>query len=228
MKCPHCTTGIRFEEADDVPFYEYSDHEKSRHPGSNGYDIPHGFCPECNGLIVMLRIGRFGGQYGRDLLQAGRIDILYPKFSSRPVESEVPPTYRQDFEEAAAVLPISPKASAAISRRLLQHILRDELGVKPLSLSVEIEEFISRTDVPSHLTEAVDAVRNVGNFAAHPLKDKSTGAIADVEPGEAEWLLDVLESLFDFAFVQPKRLALRKKQLNEKLSGLNKPKMKGS
>ena len=87
---------------------------------------------------------------------------------------------------------------------------------------------MSRSDVPSHLSEAIDAVRNIGNFAAHPLKDTQTGAIADVEPGEAEWLLDVLESLFEFVFVQPKRLALKKKQLNDKLAKLGKPKMKGS
>jgi hypothetical protein len=46
------------------------------------------------------------------------------------------------------------------------------------------------------LASAVDAVRNVGNFAAHPIKSKSTGDVLDVEPGEAEWLLDALERLF--------------------------------
>ena len=77
------------------------------------------------------------------------------------------------------------------------------------------------------MTDAVDAIRNVGNFAAHPLKDTNTGQIVDVEPGEAEWLLEVLEALFDFTFVQPKRLDERKKKLNEKLQALGKPPMKG-
>ncbi len=48
----------------------------------------------------------------------------------------------------------------------------------------------------------------------------------DVEPGEAEWLLEVLEALFDFAFVQPKKLEERKKKLNKKLQDLGKPQMK--
>ena len=166
--------------------------------------------------------------FGKQGLEVQETNILYPKFSSRPVEPEVPRNYRQDFGEATGVLGISPKASAAISRRMLQNILRDDLGVTSSSLSKEIDEFISQKGVPSHLSGAVDAVRNVGNFAAHPLKDTNTGEIVDVEPEEAEWLLDVLEALFDFAFVQPKRLDTRQKQLNAKLAGIGKPKMKGT
>jgi hypothetical protein len=76
------------------------------------------------------------------------------------------------------------------------------------------------------LNDAIDAIRNVGNFAAHPLKDTNTGEIVEVEPGEAEWLIEVLEALFDFTFVQPKRLEERRKKLNAKLTTLGKPPMK--
>lgn len=129
--------------------------------------------------------------------------------------------------EACAVLPLSSKASAALSRRILQDILREHFSIKHSSLANEIEDFIGLKDVPSYLSQAVDAIRNIGNFAAHPLKDTNTGEIVDVEPGEAEWLLDVIESLFDFTFVQPTRLEQRRKSLNEKLKALGKPPMKG-
>jgi hypothetical protein len=109
----------------------------------------------------------------------------------------------------------------------LQDILREEFKIKHSNLATEIDEFIALKDVPSYLSEAVDAVRNVGNFAAHPQKNTNRGEIIDVEPGEAEWLLEVLESLFDFTFVQPKRLAERKRSLNQKLQTLGKPPMKG-
>jgi hypothetical protein len=33
----------------------------------------------------------------------------------------------------------------------------------------------------------LDAIRTIGNFAAHPIKSTSSGEIVDVEPGEAEW-----------------------------------------
>jgi hypothetical protein len=39
----------------------------------------------------------------------------------------------------------------------------------------------------------------------------------DVEPGEAEWTLDVLDALFDVSFVQPALAAKRKAELNKRL-----------
>lgn len=44
----------------------------------------------------------------------------------------------------------------------------------------------------------------------------------DVEDGEAEWLIEVILALFDFTFVQPKRLEFRREKLNEKLKALGK------
>ena len=76
--------------------------------------------------------------------------------------------------------------------------------------------------LPSYLSEAVDAIRSIGNFAAHPLKNTNTGKIIDVEPGEAEWLLEVLELVFDFYFVQPEKLKARKDALNQKLTSAGK------
>jgi len=60
-------------------------------------------------------------------------------------------------------------------------------------------------------------VRLIGNFAAHPVKSQKSGEILDVEPGEAEWTLDVLEELFDFYFVQPAKLQAKRAALNAKL-----------
>jgi len=54
------------------------------------------------------------------------------------------------------------------------------------------------------------------------MKDQ-TGQIVDVEPGEAEWNLDVLESLFDFYYVEPARVQSRKAALNAKLASAGKP-----
>jgi hypothetical protein len=152
--------------------------------------------------------------------------MIYPRGQMRRLPPEVPDPYASDFREAVEVLPSSPKASAAISRRNLQAILRDKHSVKKSDLSKEIEEFIARPSTPSSLTEVIDAVRNVGNFAAHPMKDTNTGEIVDVEPHEAEWLLDVLEALFDFTFVQPAQNKARRDALNKKLSNAGKPPMK--
>jgi hypothetical protein len=188
----------------------------------HGFDVAWGFCPECEALIVLRREGRYG--YGevdeprdRELLSPYEELVLYPPGSARKVESEIPRKIRQDFLEAAAVLSVSPKASAALSRRLLQHVLREAASVKPSMLAAEIDEFTGRSGVPTHLAEALDAVRKVGNLAAHPMKNKHTGEVVEVEPGEAEWLLEALEALFDFSYVQPQRLASRKEALRGKM-----------
>lgn len=82
---------------------------------------------------------------------------------------------------------------------------------------------MERGTLPSHIVEGLHAVRNIGNFAVHPMKSTSSGTILDVEPGEAEWNLDVIESLFDFYFVQPALAAKRKAELNRKLKDAGKP-----
>jgi hypothetical protein len=80
--------------------------------------------------------------------------------------------------------------------------------------------------MPSYLADQIDAIRNIGNFAAHPSKDTNTGEIVEVEEGEADWLLGVLDALFDYIFIQPAKLEERKKKLNTKLKSIGKLPMK--
>lgn len=159
-----------------------------------------------------------------ELQAPSSLEFIYPHPTPRrDLPAEIPAPFSQDFLEAAAVLPYSPRASAALSRRLLQAILHDVHGIKGKSLALEIDAFIARPGVPSHLVDALHAVRNVGNFAAHPLKDAASGQVLEVEPGEAAWLLETLESLLDFSFVQPRRLATRRAELDVKLKAAGKP-----
>jgi hypothetical protein len=120
----------------------------------------------------------------------------------------------------------SPKAAAALGRRCLQSLLREVAKVKPGNLADEIQQVIDSNTLPSDLSGSIDAVRNLGNFAAHPMKSQHSGEILEVEPGEAEWTLDVLESLFDFYFVRPEKLKRMRDALNRKLKEANKPEMK--
>ncbi len=152
---------------------------------------------------------------------------IRPKATNRsPVPPEVTEEFASDYKEACQVFADSPKASAALSRRALQHILREKAGIKKGDLADEIQRTIDSGKLPSHLIESLDAIRNIGNFAAHPIKSKSSGEIVDVEPGEAEWNLDVIESLFDFFFVQPEIIRKKRAALNKKLNDAGKPPMK--
>ena len=71
--------------------------------------------------------------------------------------------------------------------------------------------------LPGYLHGAIDAVRQFGNFGAHQMTDQTTLQVIDVEPGEAEWCLEIIEQLFDYYYVAPERLKARRRALNEKL-----------
>lgn len=120
------------------------------------------------------------------------------------------------------VLSISPKASAALSRRCLQHLLRNAANVPAGDLYNEIQDAISNSRMPSYLADQVDQIRKIGNMSAHPMKSKQTGMIVEVEPHEAEWTLDVLELLFDFYYVQPAIAKAKAAQLVAKVADAKK------
>jgi hypothetical protein len=143
--------------------------------------------------------------------------ILPVNRGRRALPAGVPEAIAQEYREASAVLEISPRASAAMSRRCLQSLLGDAGGATADRLDKAIDQVIAASVLPRHLAEELDAVREIGNFAAHPMKSLATGAVLDVEPGEAEWNLEVLEHLFDFFFVELPGRKVRRHALEEKL-----------
>jgi hypothetical protein len=179
---------------------------------------------QVQGGVVPQQLGRFAG-----LLALKKESLVLPKGSNRPsCPVEVPPQFSVDYAEACLVLPDSAKAAAALGRRCLQNLLRDHAGIKTKSgnLADEIQAVIDSGKLPSDLTESIDAIRNVGNFGAHPMKSTQSGEILDVEVGEAEWTLDVLEDLFDFYFVRPAQRQKKRDALDQKLKEAGKPAMK--
>lgn len=211
MKCPHCLVEIheswqRYQLPTDCNFRWWATTE---------------ICPACGKLIVRLVPTH------RDTGYEYKAILVLPKQVTRdPPAIEVPDPFAQDYREACLVLNDSPKASAALSRRCLQHLLREKAGIKPGTLADEIQQVLDSKQLPAYLAEAVDGIRIIGNFAAHPIKSTSTGEIVDVEPGEADWILDTLEGLFDFYFVQPAKLKEKRNTLNKKLKDAGKPEMK--
>ena len=124
---------------------------------------------------------------------------------------------RDYFLQATAILSASPMASAALSRRCMQLLLHDHAGAQQRNLSDQIKHVLDQKEIPTTLGKQLHAVREVGNFAAHPMKDTNTREIIEVEPHEAEWNLDVLEELFDFYLVRAARAKAKVAALNVKL-----------
>jgi hypothetical protein len=212
FKCNHCNVAIFCEPLEQFLIIDTDGSWFSRSRK----------CPNCKKAIISLfKKTNVGNSMVPDLQEHPEV-VVRPKNSKRStVPQAVPKFIANDYNEACLVLNDSPKASAALSRRCLQNILREHS-----TLDKEIQEVLDRADLPSYLIESLDSIRNIGNFAAHPIKVKNTGEIIDVEQGEAEWNLDVLESLFDVYYVQPVIMQEKKNQLNEKLKSAGKPEMK--
>jgi hypothetical protein len=218
MKCPHCL----------IEFHDNKVDHNLPQDIDGQWDILSKNCPNCKKNIFYLRNYKWRPTAGKTHLKEIISELLIrPKIANRPpVPVEVPKDFANDYFEACLVLSDSPKASAALSRRCLQHIIREKLGIKKKDLFQEIQEVIDKGMLPTDLLESIDSIRNVGNFAAHPIKSQSTGEIVDVEPHEAEWNLDVLEMLFEYLFVRPEAIKKKRDALNTKLSDAGKNPMK--
>jgi hypothetical protein len=143
---------------------------------------------------------------------------IWPRGASRPVPPEVPESYAGNFREACLVLPNSANASAAISRRCLQSLLVNEGGAKKRGLENQIEEVVASEQLRPQLADNLHYVRKVGNLAAHETKNKHTGEVVDATREEAEWLLEVLEGLFDHYFVEPRREQARREKFDARIA----------
>ena len=217
MKCPHCL--VSFHDAWTEWYYRTKGGNRSPiYPDCKWiFRAKSTLCPACGQLIF--QVDRASQ---RDLSVLESI-TAYPKGTSRPVPPEVEGKFESDFREACLVIGDSEKASAALSRRCLQNLLREKAETKAKDLAPQIQEVLDSGKLPSHLADAIDGVRVIGNFGAHPIKSTHTGEVIEVELGEAEWLLETLEGFFDFYFVQPTKLEKKRDALNKKLKEAGKP-----
>ena len=224
LKCPHCL--VVFHDAWTEWSHLQQGRQSSIYPDCKWtFQAKSTLCPACGQLIF--RVDR-SARNSEGVLSVLESITAYPKGTSRPVPPEVEGKFESDFREACLVIGDSEKASAALSRRCLQNLLREKAETKAKDLAPQIQEVLDSGELPSHLGDAIDGVRGIGNFATHPIKSTNTGEVLEVELGEAEWLLDTLEALFDFYFVQPAKLEKKRDALNKKLKEAGKPPLKGS
>jgi Domain of unknown function (DUF4145) len=118
---------------------------------------------------------------------------LLPNSNAKVFPDYIPIPLINDYEEAAKIVELSPKASATLSRRCLQGIIRDFWGISKSRLVDEINAIEDKVDPLTW--KSIDAVRKVGNIGAHMEKD--INLIIDVEPSEANLLLNLIEMLFE-------------------------------
>lgn len=110
----------------------------------------------------------------------------------------MPLQIRQDYEEAYAILNLSPKASATLSRCCLQGMIRDFWGISKSRLVDEIDALKDKIH-PSQW-KVIDGVRRIGNIGAHMEKD--INLIVNIEPDEAYKLIKLVEHLIDDWYIK--------------------------
>ncbi|MFZ6664200.1 DUF4145 domain-containing protein [Peijinzhouia sedimentorum] len=206
--CPHCKTKTTINK-DDFSKDESNLHLKNI-DGTKSADITWIVCPntECKKLSLYVSLYEFTfrpqiwerGEFIRQwTLLPDSIAIIYPDY--------IPSALRQDYEEAYSTLELSPKASATLSRRCLQGMIRDFWRVKKGRLIDEINAIEDKVDPLTW--KSIDAIRKVGNIGAHMEKD--INLMIDVDAKEAILLVQLIEMLFEEWYIHRHE---REKKLN--------------
>ena len=117
--------------------------------------------------------------------------FTYPPFRGLTLPEYIPAALRNDYNEACAILDASPKAAATLARRCLQGMIHDYWGVNEGNLAKEIAKI--KEKIPADQYRVLDGVRRLGNIGAHMEKD--VNLIVDIDPGEAQKLIKLLELL---------------------------------
>lgn len=122
---------------------------------------------------------------------------LRPSSRAKQFPDYIPIAIRNDYEESCAIVNLSPKASATLSRRCLQGMIRDFWEIKENNLSNAIN--LLEGKIPATQWKVINGVRRIGNIGAHMEKD--INLIVDIEPDEATKLLKLIEHLLEQWYV---------------------------
>ena len=193
--CPYCnrdTTITDSNYSDSTHFFDIGNKE-----GGLGLRTVVVSCPneKCREYVIngSLYKAKFNHNYTNKYLDGEPILTwsMKPSSLSKQFPEYIPQPIILDYEEACLIRDLSPKASATLSRRCLQGIIRDFWSVKKRRLVDEINEIKEQIDPITW--QAIDAVRSIGNIGAHMEED--INLIIDVEPNEAQLLIGLIEIL---------------------------------
>jgi hypothetical protein len=174
-----------------------------------GFRLAANFCPNesCKKTEVKLELftgtrGSEGKYFPGKLVQQWN---LMPRSNAKPFPDYIPAAILADYQEACLIATLSPKASATLSRRCLQGMIRDFWGISKKRLKDEIDALEGKVD--SETWKAIDSVRSIGNIGAHMETD--INLIIDVEPDEATLLIGLIETLLTEWYVSRQERQLR-------------------
>jgi len=154
-------------------------------------------CQTCNQVLVYDGVSRREtGEWP---------DLQYPETAR--LHRTVPRSVRDIYNEAALVKAKAPRAFALLIRRGVEAVCEDR-GITSGTLADRLKKLAAKGEVPPLLAEMTDAMRTLGNVAAHePL---------EVVTVPMTWALDdFFRALVEYVYVAPSKLAEFKKKLSK-------------
>lgn len=192
--CPYCNRPTTITGPNSFSHWEHFAiaESKSGHVGLffQAITCPN---PKCNKLWLCAELNN-SDMHGRrqEWSKLNQWQLL-PESEAKVLPDYIPKPIQEDYYEACRVRDLSPKASATLSRRCLQGMIRDFWKTSKDNLKREIEGIQDKVDPDTW--SSIDAVRSVGNIGAHMEKD--INIIVDVEPNEAQLLIGLIEQLIE-------------------------------
>ena len=113
---------------------------------------------------------------------------IYPN-SSAKIFPDVPENLYKDYSEACQILYLSPNASATLSRRCLQSMIKDRWGIERERLAAKITS-ISSDNISKLERKALEALKDIANIGAHP------NEIIEVSIEDAKKTIHIIELFF--------------------------------
>ncbi len=204
-QCPYCGNHSTITDQNASSWLQPFDH--NNYTGDKlGIRINVIVCPniDCGKVEVNAVFGPGSWRSGLFTISSDTSEVwkLLPTSQAIQFPEYLPKAVLDDYEEACKIKDLSPKASATLSRRCLQGIIRDFWGVSKSRLVDEIEAIKDKVDIDTWA--AIDAVRKIGNIGAHMERD--INIIIDVDPSEAQLLIGLIEMLIkDWYIARHKR-----------------------
>lgn len=116
---------------------------------------------------------------------------VYPQDTAIRFPDYIPAAIRMDYEEAHAIVKISPRAAATLCRRCLQGMIRNFWNISGRTLNDEIAEL--QQLIPPAQWQVIDSLRRIGNIGAHMERD--VNLIIDIDRATAGKLVKLIEHL---------------------------------
>lgn len=179
------------------------------------FEFMHCANPSCGQLIVQATVTVEKSVEGNEAVPESVNWTAFPKNASRSIDPLVPEPLRTDYLEAAALVDVSPRMSATLSRSIIADLLKSA-GCSAFNLETRVDEFVSDQSVPSGIRDNLHHLREVGNFGSHT-QVASDSEVLSIGRDEAIWALDVIDRLFDYLIVAPSKDASLRASMDERI-----------